>query len=177
MTSPASTDLNHQFAAIYEQLRGVASRELRRGAPSQGGLHTTLLLHETYLRLAQRERAQWNSDTHFYALASRVVRQVLVDLVREGAAKKRGGGACHVALTSLGSASSSLSVVHLDHLLSELDNVSERGCSVVQMRIFGGLNEDEIAGELGISPRTVRREWRMARSWLTHRLQGAGDRP
>ena len=159
------------YRLLYDDLRQVAHAKLRRG-PGPTGLHTTALVHESYLRLVQVQRLQVNDRAHFMAYAARAMRSVIVDLVREARAERRGGGQVLMTLDT------ALSEATPDHLaddeqilavheaLQTLAAVDERLVRVVEMRYFVGLEMDEIAQALGVGKRTVERDWEKARSFL-----------
>jgi RNA polymerase sigma factor (TIGR02999 family) len=153
---------------LYPELRRVAHARLRSHAPD-GALNTTALVHESYERLAGLASLQVGDREHFLAYASRAMRSVLVDLARERMADRRGGGAPHVALTTgLGERLSGdrPEVVQVHDALQELAKIEPRLAEVVEMRYYGGLDHAEIAAALGVSLRTVERDWERARSYL-----------
>ena len=165
---------------IYRELRRQASRYLRRERRDHT-LPATALVHEAYLRLVG-EPAPWENRAHFFGVAARVMRQVLVDHARRHGAAKRGGGWARVSLE--GPAGSpiaperELDLVVLDRALEELAELDPGKARVVELRFFGGLSLDETAETLGVSPSTVGREWRMARAWLRRSIvaEDAGRR-
>lgn len=132
----------------------------------------TSLLHETFLRLTTAHRVEWRDRDHFLAVASQMMRRALVDMARERGAAKRGGGAAHVPVTS-GMAidnRSMLDFVALDVALDKLAALDARKVHVIELRFFGGLTVEETAQVLDVSPDTVARDWRMARTWLLREL-------
>jgi len=152
---------------IYADLRQLARRVLAGNRRDQT-LNTGALVHECYLRLAQSASAP-NDRNHFFCLAARVMRQVICDYARERIAEKRGGGAVAVTLENL-SASEQAEVeqfVELDVALNQLAQHNERQARVVECRFFAGMTDAETADALGISLRTVARDWDAARAWLT----------
>jgi RNA polymerase sigma factor (TIGR02999 family) len=159
---------------LYLELRQRAAHYLdrhRAGADPQA----TSLLHETFLRLTGAHHVAWQDRNHFLAVASRTMRNALVDLVREHGAAKRGGGAAHVPLSS-GMAvddRSMLDFIALDAALDKLAAVDARKVQVVELRFFGGLTVDETAEVLDVSSDTVARDWRLARAWLLRELDTA----
>jgi RNA polymerase sigma factor (TIGR02999 family) len=165
---------------VYSDLRLIAERQLRR-EPNARTLQTTALVNEAYLRLANRRSLNWQNRAHFFAVASRVMRHILVDLARGRRSERRGGGAPTFSLEEelVFSPDRGAELLALDNALSELARVDERKSRVVEMRFFGGLGVDEIAEVLKISPETVTREWKRARAWLYLQLgsstQAAGQ--
>jgi len=159
--------LERLLPVVYADLRAVAEREMRREAAGHT-LQPTALVHEAYLRLAgAAENA--GDRTHFLAIAARAMRQVLVDHARRRDAAKRGGGAPPVTLTDAVGAGP----LDLDELLAldrALDTLDPRQRQVVECRFFAGMEESEIATALGLSERTVRRDWAKARAWLYREL-------
>lgn len=161
--------LNGLFDRLYGELRRMAHSRLRGGGPAM--LNTTALVHESYERLAQLGRLEVDDRRHFLAYVARAMRSVIVDIVREDAAERRGGGAPHVPLTTgVGSAAQAPGadpeVIRVHEALGELAAIEPRLAQVVEMRYFGGLEHAEIAAALGVSRRTVERDWERARSFL-----------
>ena len=162
---------------VYAELRRIAHRQLAAEAPGHT-LSTTALVHEAYLRLADQSRAEWVDRQQFLAVAARTMRRVLVDYARRHWAQRRGGGAHRhpVALEdaedagALAVASRADELLALDEALERLAAVDERLARVVECRFFGGLTEPETAEALGVSPRTVGRDWLMAKAWLYRAL-------
>jgi RNA polymerase sigma factor, sigma-70 family/RNA polymerase sigma factor, TIGR02999 family len=157
--------LDAAYAAVYGELKRAARLQLRR---EHGAFDTTMLVHEAYLKLAGSAQLAPNDRNHLLALSARAMRQVLVDHARNVHADKRGGGAADLTLTArLGSEQRAVvEVLALDELLGALQKVDERAAQIVELRYFGGYEENEIADLLGISYRTVRRDWRKARAFL-----------
>jgi len=161
------------FPEVYDELRRVAHRHLEREAEGHT-LSTTALVHEVYLRLKDRGTGAFNDRVHFFAMAARSMRRILVDHARRHHAAKRGDGARRVALESVEQlAADGLAVeeraellVSLDEALVRLAALDARQAQVVELRFFGGLTEEETAATLGIGLRTVKRDWAKARSWL-----------
>ena len=162
---------DHLFRLIYPQLHRVVSRRLRAERSGQA-LQTTDLLHETYLRLAQQRQVSWNDRAHFFAVAATLVRRVIVDHVRNGSRRRRGGGARHLSLDDvvLAEAAPRVDVLALDHALGELADINLTASRVVELRYFGGLSLEETAAVMGLGRATAVRAWRFARSWLGQRL-------
>jgi RNA polymerase sigma-70 factor, ECF subfamily len=157
----------------YRELRKIA-RGLMRRERSTRTLQTTDLLHEAYLRLVDHAAIPWRDRAHFFQVAAHLMRQILVDHARKRHASKRGGGAAEISLDrALDIAEAqSADLLALEEALSRLEALNDRQCQVVEMRFFAGMSEDEIAGVLNVSARTVNREWRMARAWLYQELYG-----
>lgn len=163
---------------VYEQLRRVAARHVR-GERRCHTFQATAVVHEVYLRLVQQKRARWQNRAQFFAVASRLIRRILVDHAREHSTVKRGGGMWKVELAEDVAAGGSrdLELIGLDDALEELRRLDERQLQVVEMRFFGGLSIEQTADVLGLSTATVNREWGMARVWLKRRLrEGAQPR-
>ncbi len=156
---------------VYRELRAIAHNRLEGEAGGQT-LDTTDLVHEAYLKLADSEAIDWESRAHFFAIAARQMRQILVDRARGRLAQKRGGGARPATLDeSLHYRDSQArALVEIDDALARLSEVSERAESVVEMRFFAGMTMKEIAADLGVSVATVERDWALARSWLMREL-------
>jgi RNA polymerase sigma factor (TIGR02999 family) len=160
------------FPLVYDELRQVAHRHLEREADGHT-LSTTALVHEAYLRLRDQESGAFNDRTHFFAIAARAMRRILVDHARRHHAVKRGNGAQRVPLESLeGLAIDERAglLVALDEALVRLEALDARQAQVVELRFFGGLTEEETAHAIGIGLRTVKRDWAKARSWLYQSL-------
>ncbi len=152
------------FSAVYDELKRAARLQLRR---MRDNFQTTALVHEAYLKLGGAQLAAQDRN-HLLALSARAMRQVLVDDARARKANKRGGGQDALTLTaSLGSADqAAIDVLALDELLASLHKLDERAAQIVELRYFGGYEDTEIAEMLGLSDRTVRRDWRKARAFL-----------
>jgi RNA polymerase sigma factor (TIGR02999 family) len=159
------------FVLVYEELRRRAASQLRRERRDHT-LRPTALVHEAYLRLIGQDRAQWQGRSQFFAIASEMMRRVLVDHARERKAVKRGGAAIRVALEEDVAATDAREVdlIALDTALDELADLDPRQGRVVELRFFGGLGTAEIADVLDVSRATVDRDWRFARTWLYRRL-------
>jgi RNA polymerase sigma factor (TIGR02999 family) len=153
---------------VYEELRHIARRYRRNGNHT---LQTTALVHEAFLRLAGNERKEWQNRVHFFAVAARAMRHILVDHARARCAIKRGGEVRSPSLDpNLVSQERAAELLALDDALSALAAVAQRPSRVVELRYFGGLSVNETANVLGISPETVVRDWRIAKSWLLREL-------
>jgi len=162
--------LDRLIPIVYAELRRVARARLR--AERGHSLEPTALVHEVYLRLVDLDRMTVNNRTHFFALAARLMRQVLVDHARRRQAQKRGSGVTMVGVDEVSAATrtSMVDVLALDEALRELAVFDERSCRVVELRYFAGLNIDETAEAIEISTATVEREWTVAKAWLLKRL-------
>jgi len=163
---------------VYDQLRALAASYMRRERPDHT-LQPTALVHEAFLKLVGVGGAAAARDrTHFLALAARAMRQILVDHVRARRCEKRGGGLDRVTLEDTlgvtGSDGSRLDLLDLDRALDRLAELDERQSRMVELRFFAGLDGAEVAAALGLSERTVRADWRMARAWLKRELRGGG---
>jgi len=160
---------------VYEELRRMAQSALgveRRDHT----LQSTALVHETYLRLIDQKQVRWQNRAHFFALAARLMRRILVDHARSHGASKRGGGH-RLALEEAHARSEprDVDLIALDHALQRLAELDPRQSRLVELRFFGGLTIAETAEVMGISPATVKREWEMAKAWLYGQLAPGGD--
>jgi len=161
------------FDAAYEDLRQMARMRLARGGRDQM-LDTTALVHESYLRFANAGRLRLDDRQHFMRYASHVMRSVIVDIARANQADRRGSGALHVTLnTGMGDGTQSgeEEIIRVHEALEELDALAPRLVEVVEMRYFAGMTEAEIASALGVTDRTVRRDWEKARLLLAKALR------
>jgi RNA polymerase sigma factor (TIGR02999 family) len=157
---------------VHAELRRIAHRHMRH----ERGDHTlqaTALVNEAFLKLIDARQIQYQDRAHFFALSSRLMRQVLVDWARARGYQKRGGGASNVTLDEgrVGVVERPADVVALDEALDSLAEIDARKSQVVEMRFFGGLSIEETAAALGISERTVKRDWTMAKLWLLRELK------
>lgn len=161
------------WSKVYDELRDVARRKLQDERENHT-LNTTALVHECYLKLVDQTQVQWESRLHFFAMASRVMRNILIDYARRRTADKRGGDAPHVSVEDVnvgGEQRSADLLIALDQALDELEEFDERLVRVVECRFFGGMEEQEIADFMDLSPRTIRRDWRKAKGWLSRVLK------
>lgn len=159
---------------IYQELRRIARRHLRSRSPQT--LQTTALAHEAYLRLVRTDGIRWQDRAHFFAVAAQMMRRILVDAARARGAAKRLGGTFFVEFSEeivVPLAKDSM-LIALDDALATLAKLDTRKARVVELRYFAGLTVDETAEVLQISPESVRRDWRIAKSWLARELSG-GD--
>ncbi len=161
------------YEVLYGELRQAAHARLRSGGPS--GLNTTALVHESFVRLLKRQSLRLEDRAHFLGYVGHVMRSVVVDLVREGLAERRGGGQ---VVTPLDTDAANIAdgstpeVLRVHEALEELAAIDPRLVRVVELRYFGGLEMTEIADALGLGKRTVERDWEKARSFLFAALQG-----
>ena len=157
---------------LYDELRQLASKYLRRERPGHT-LQATALVHEAYLRLVDQKDVGWQNRSHFFGVAAQQMRRILVDHARHRHAAKRGGSAPKVTLDEalVVSEQASEDVLQLNELLSWLGERDEQQARVVELRVFGGLTVEEAAEALDISPATVKRDWAMAKAWLTREIQ------
>ncbi len=165
------------FELVYAELRKVAHRELARRR--RGTMSTTALVHEAFLKFERLEAWSLRDRSHLLALASRAMRQILVDAARIRVAQKRGGDAPHVAIDDLeiGRSDSRVEVLAVHEALERLAAVEPDLAELVEWRFFGGFSVDEIAAARGVSDRTVKRDWRTARAFLHRELAGADAPP
>jgi RNA polymerase sigma factor (TIGR02999 family) len=157
---------------VYPELRMIARRYMKNERQANT-LQTTALVHEVYVRLVDVTKVEWHERAQFFAMAAQMMRRILVDAARARGANKRGGGALKVNLdeTALLSGAPDRSILALDEALTEFSQIAPRQAKVVELRYFGGLTEEEIVAALKISPRTVRRDWDLARAWLLRELK------
>lgn len=156
---------------VYDELRRLARAFLSR---ERGGhtLQPTALVNEAYLRLVDQTRVNWQNRAHFYGIAASMMRRVLIDHARSHATEKRGGGAVRLSVddVQLPLEQRADSLVALDEALERLNQIDERKCKVVEMRFFAGMSDEEMAEVLGVTTRTVLRDWKKARLWLYREL-------
>ncbi len=160
---------------VYDELRGLAQRQLR-GQRACDTLNTTALIHEAYLKLVNQHEATWQDRAHFLSVAALAMRQILINYAHKRRAQKRGGGQALATFDEAlmgGSATRADELIALDEALEQLTAINERQSQVVTYRFFGGLTYEEIAEVLGVSAPTVRRDWRIAKAWLTRELTQA----
>ena len=185
-SSEAVTDLLLAWGAgdsgALERLTPLVHQELRRLARGYMGrerpghtLQTTALVNEAYLKLVNCSLVRWQDRAHFFAMCARLMRQILVDLARAREYGKRGGGAERITLDENVAAGveTGADVLALDLALDELKSFDERKCRVVELKFFAGLNTDEIAEVLGVSPQTVLRDRSLAKAWLRRNMSGS----
>ena len=163
--------LDHLMPLVYEELQKMAHYHLQRERADHT-LNTTALVHEAYLKLVDQRRVQWQNRGHFFALASMAMRRILVNYARKRGRQKRGGDAIKLSLDDVFVMSDERAdeIVALDEALENLSSINERAARVVECRFFGGLTIDETGVALDISPMTVKRDWRLAKTWLRREL-------
>jgi RNA polymerase sigma factor (TIGR02999 family) len=160
---------------IYDECRGIASRQLR-GEHREHTLDPTALVHEAYLRLVDQRRATWVNRAQFFGVVSQVMRRILVDDARARRAEKRGGSAILVSLDAAADESGdsrTADIVAIDEALERLMTLDPDQVRIIELRFFAGLTVDETARLLDRSPRTIKREWRLAKAWLYRELQSS----
>jgi RNA polymerase sigma factor (TIGR02999 family) len=165
--------MDRLFPLVYDQLRNVAHNALR-AERTDHTLGTTGLVHEAYLKLVDQTRVQWTDRKHFFAVASLAMRRILVDYARRHSSARRGGNRRPVTLDedAMSVDDRADTLVALDEALERLGRIDRRLARVVECRFFGGLTEEETADVLGITARTVRRDWVKAKGWLYQELGG-----
>jgi RNA polymerase sigma-70 factor, ECF subfamily len=159
---------------VYKELRRLAGGFLRRERPGHS-MQATELVHEAYMRLVEQREVTWKDRAHFFAIAAQVMRRILTDEARSRLAAKRGGGNRKIPLdeSSASSEQRSETLLSLDAALSKLAIQDPRQSQVVELRYYGGLSTEDIAEVLGIAPRTVERDWKVAQAWLRREMGGA----
>ncbi len=172
--------LNELFPLIYEELHAVAQRQ-RRGWHGDYTVNTTALVHEAYLKLTDQSNLDWKNRAHFFGVAARAMRQILIDYARKRKAQKRGGDVSKVSFDEMKLIEGKIrlsderadALVALDEALKQLEKISERQSRIVECRFFGGLTIEETAAALEISTATVKRSWSRAQVWLYQEMQRA----
>ena len=170
--------LNALFPLIYDELSALAHQQ-RRMWHGDLTLNTTALVHEVYLKVVDQKRLPAESRAHFFGVAAKAMRHILCNYARDRSRQKRGGGAPHVLLEFASDLAAQLdfsedqsdTLAALDESLQELERIAERQARVVECRFFGGMSVEDTATALGISPRTVKRDWTFARAWLRREMQ------
>jgi len=152
---------------VYEELRRLARQYLQRERPDHT-LQATGLVHEAYLRMVDQTASTWQNRAHFLGVAAQVMRRILVDYARSHRAEKRGGNWDKIAFDDAFAPSDErgIDLIALDDALKDLLALDPRQSQIVELRFFGGLTNEEVGEVLQVSPRTVKREWRMAKAWL-----------
>ena len=160
------------FNLVYAELHSAARRQLARARPGQT-LETTVLVHEAYLKLVDSAQANWTDRGHFFAVAAKAMRQIIIDYARWTTRQKRGGGVRKVSLEGIDVASEDRAseLIALDGALTRLESFSERLARIVELRFFAGLSIDETAEALAMPAHQIKREWRKARAFLFEAIQ------
>ena len=166
------------FPLVYDELRRLA-RQQRRTWHGDLTLNTTALVHEVYLKVVDQKRLPAESRAHFFAVAAKAMRHILCNYARDRTRKKRGGGVAHVRLEPGQDIAAAVqlsddqtdTLTALDESLQALERIAERQARVAECRFFGGMSIEDTAAALGVSPRTVKREWTFARAWLRREMQ------
>lgn len=169
--------LDKLVPVVYQELRRLAAYYMRRERPGHT-LQTSALVNEAYMRLIDYSQMRWQSRAHFFAVAAQAMRRILVEHARKRHFAKRGGGAVKVSFdeAAIVSQEQAADLVALDDALTSLEAMDERKARIVELRYIGGLNIEETAEVLDISPATVQREWRAAKAWLYREIKnGATD--
>lgn len=163
--------LSALMPVVYDELRRLAARHMRRERPGQT-LQATALVHDVYIRLLQDSQLSWENRAHFFGIAARSMRQILIERARARRTAKRGGSCVRVTLDPglMAATSQSIDLEVLDEALTKLEQLDGDLARVVEVRFFGGLSIDEAAEALAISPATVKRRWTVAKAWLARQL-------
>ncbi len=159
------------MSLVYDELHGLAHRHMKRESPGHT-LQTSALVNEAFVRLIDQKNVQWQNRAHFFGIAAKVMRRILVDYARSRNYAKRGGGAPRLSLDEAltVSAERTTEVVNVHEALERLAGFDERKSQIVELRFFGGLSIDETADALGVSPGTVMRDWTLAKAWLRREI-------
>ena len=165
--------LDELYPLVYEELRRLARRQMRRERAGHT-LQTTALVNDAYLRLIDQTHVRWQNRAHFFAIAARMMRRILIDHARKQSYAKRGGGARPVPLEEAAQVSTAKAaeLLALDEALHALAEIDPRRAEVVELRYFGGLTNEEVGEVLRVHPNTVVRDWNLARAWLRKELDG-----
>ena len=168
--------LDELMPLIYAEFRQLASRALSRERPNHT-LQSTALAHELYLKLIDQKRTQWRDREHFFAMASQIIRRILVDYARRLHAQRRGGLDTRITLDEALAPQQDrdLNLVELDDALEALSRIDSQQARIIELRFFGGLSIEATGRILGVSPSTVNREWNLARAWLYRELSRSAD--
>ena len=163
--------LDQLLPLIYRSLQKIAHTHLNRERASHT-LQTTALVHEAYLKMVDQTSVHWKNRSHFFAIASQAMRRILIDHARKQISAKRDGEKISLEEIDVAGVKTDKSLLNLDEALNELEKIDSQQSRIVELRYFGGLTVEETAEVLQISPRTVNREWAMARAWLYRSLRG-----
>ena len=163
--------LDELYPLVYDELHRLARRYMSRERKDHT-LQTTALINEAYVRMVDQKNVNWANRSHFFAISAQIMRRILIDHARRHAYAKRGGGAQQVSLEEVAAIApeQGREMLRLDEALKTLAERDPRRSQVVELRYFGGLNNEEIAGVLHVSENTVTRDWNMARAWLYQQL-------
>ncbi len=166
--------LDELYPLVYDELHRLARRYMSRERKGHT-LQTTALINEAYVRLVGQRNVHWANRSHFFAISAQIMRRILIDHARSHAYAKRGGGAQQISLDEAATVVSGKAseLLRLDEALKSLAEMDPRRSHVVELRYFGGLSNEEIAGVLKVSENTVTRDWNMARAWLHQQLGGS----
>ena len=166
--------LDELMPLVLDELRQLAHQHMKRESAGHV-LQTSALINEAYLRLVDQPQIAWQNRSHFFGIAARLMRQVLVDDARKRNATKRGGSFIQIPLDEIGSQAQAqaANVSALDDALQRLEKLDERQGKIIELRFFGGLSIEETADVLKVSPGTVMRDWTFARAWLRNEMNGA----
>jgi RNA polymerase sigma factor (TIGR02999 family) len=176
MSSPPHDEADRLLPLVYEELRALAGHYLG-GERAGHTLQPTALVHEAFVRLAQQSRVDWQGRTHFLAVGAQAMRRILIDHARGRGRERRGGAARRVPLDHIDPAVPvpASELLALGEALEQLAALDPRQARVVELHCLGGLTMDEVAGEIGVSKRTVEGDWKMARAWLRRALREGPD--
>ena len=169
--------LNRLAPLVYEHLHRMAKSYMRRER-ARRTLQTTALVHETYLRLVDATKVEWQDQAHFFAVSAQVMRRILVDMARERGSFKRGGRLTRVNLDKVPEISSERAreLIAVDESLNSLAEMDTRKAQVIELRFFGGLSVEETAAVLNVSPQCVMRDWKLAKAFLMRELSKASGK-
>lgn len=167
--------LDQLMPLVYDELRAMARRNMRRQVP-QHSFQTTDLIHEAYLKLAKQDGQTWQNRSHFFGVAAKAMRHILVDYARSKQTEKHGGGRHRVELSNKidAGANRSSELLALEDALKALESLDPRKSQVVELKFFAGLTNEQTSEVLKISTESVKRDWRFARNWLLREMAGAG---
>jgi RNA polymerase sigma factor (TIGR02999 family) len=162
--------LDRLMPVVYAELRKLAGSYLREERPNHT-LQPTALVHEAYLRLTSQREVAWQNRAHFFGIAAQMMRRILVDHARKRQAAKRDAAAWRVSTAEFDASENAPELLALDRALEELQQIDPQQAKIVELRFFAGLTVEETAEVTGISPRTVKREWRTAKAWLRSEME------
>ncbi len=175
MKSAEGSDADKLVGEVYGELRQIARRHLSRERGDHT-LNTTALVHEAYIKLSSQTRVEWKNRAHFCAVAAQAMRRILLDYAKNRAAVKRGGDFDRVELDEevIRIEEQAEELIVLDEALNRLARLDPRQAQIVELRYFGGLNIEDVASVMSISPATIKRDWSMAKAWLYRELHYSG---